>query len=326
MNKELLDYQKRVIEILRRDYFPESESWTVITQSVMKNNDTRLEGIVIMQPDKKVSPTFYVNGYYNDGFMPEATAQAICKDYMKAQSENIDVMEELIRNIKCYDKMQDKICFKLINTEMNKEFLKDVPHVRFNDELSLCFYIQLDPEATVTIHNQFIEIWNLEKSKVLEQLYAVANRNMTRLHPPVLDNMANVLGYISEADDIEELEMFKEMAESLFPMYVLTNDTKILGASTLAYSNGQMLEDCRQAIERRTNREVNSLIVIPSSIHEVIIMPADDVEDVLGLKEMILDVNRTQVQPHEILSNNVFGYSKKDGFIQLTFDSKEICR
>ena len=100
MNKELLDYQKRVIEILRRDYFPESESWTVITQSVMKNNDTRLEGIVIMQPDKKVSPTFYVNGYFNDGFMPEATAQAICKDYMKAQSENIDVMEELIRNIK----------------------------------------------------------------------------------------------------------------------------------------------------------------------------------------------------------------------------------
>lgn len=326
MNKELLDYQKKVIEILSCEYFPESEDWTVITQSVMKNNDTRLEGIVIMQPDKRVSPTFYVNGYFNDGFMPEATAQAICKEYMQQQNANIDVMEELVRNIRCYDKMKDKICFKLINTKMNKEFLKDVPHVRFNDELSLCFYIQLDPEATVTIHNQFIEIWNLEKSKVVEQLYAVANRNMTRLHPPVLDNMAHVLGYISEADDIEELEMFKEMAESLFPMYVLTNDTKILGASTLAYSNGQMLEDCRQAIERRTNREVNSLIVIPSSIHEVIIMPADDVEDVLGLKETILDVNRTQVQPHEILSNNVFGYSKKDGFIQLTFDNKEICR
>lgn len=326
MNKELLEYQKRVIEILRRDYFPESENWTVITQSVMKNNDTRLEGIVIMQPDKKVSPTFYVNGYYNDGFMPEATAQAICKDYMKAQSENIDVMEELIRNIKCYDKMQDKICFKLINTEMNKEFLKDVPHVRFNDELSLCFYIQLDPEATVTIHNQFIEIWNLEKSKALEQLYAVANRNMTRLHPPVLDNMANVLGYISEADEIEELEVFKEMAESLFPMYVLTNDTKVLGASTLAYSNGHILEDCRQAIERRTAQPVEKLVIIPSSIHEVIIMPADDVEDVLGLKEMILDVNRTQVEPHEILSNNVFGYSKENGLVQLTFDNREICR
>lgn len=326
MNKELLDYQKKVIEILSREYFPESENWTVITQSVMKNNDTRLEGIVIMQPDKRVSPTFYVNGYYDDGFMPEATAQAICKEYMKQQNANIDVMEELVRNIKCYDKMKDKICFKLINTEMNKEFLKDVPHVQFNDELSLCFYIQLDPEATVIIHNQFIEMWNLEESDVVEQLYTVANRNMMRIHPPVLDNMAHVLGHIPEADEIEELEVFKEMAESLFPMYVLTNNTKILGASVLAYSNGQILEDCRQAIERRTGREVSSLVVIPSSIHEVIIMPADDVEDVLGLKEMILDVNRTQVQPHEILSNNVFGYSKKDGFIQLTFDSKEICR
>jgi len=326
MNEELLKYQNRVIEILRRDYFPETENWSIIAQQVMKNNDTKLEGIVIMQPDKRVSPTFYVNRYYNDGFMPEATAQAICKEYMQQKGRNLNAMEVLVRNIKCYDKMQDKICYKLINTEMNKEFLKDVPHIRFNDDLSLCFYIQLDPEATVTINNQFINVWNLNEDNVLEELYIKANFNMMRLHPPVLDNMAHVLGYISDADDVAELEAFKGMEESNFPMYVLTNETKILGASTLAYNHGCILEDCRQAIEIRTGQHIKNLIVIPSSIHEVVIMPADDVEDVLELKETILDVNRTQVEPHEILSNNVFGYSKENGLVQLTFDNREICR
>ena len=326
MNEEIKKYQKRVMEILRRDYFPENESWSIFAQPVVKNNDTHLEGVVIKKTYESVSPTYYMNGYYADGYSEEATAQAIYDSYIKEQKAQLDAMGKLVSQIRDYEKVKDKICYKLVNTEMNKEFLKDTPHLRFNDELSLCFYIQIEQDATITIHNQFVNVWNLEKGKEVEELYKMANHNMMRIHPPVLDNMAYVLGYISEMDGIEELEGFKEMVESQFPMYVLTNNTKMFGASTIAYNNGQLLEDCRQAIEKRTGREVSSLVIIPSRVHEVIIMPADDVEDINEIREMIKQMNMLEVQPQERLSNNVFGYSKQDGFVQLTFDNREICR
>lgn len=314
------------MEILRRDYFPENESWSIFAQPVVKNNDTHLEGVVIKRTYESVSPTYYMNGYYIDGYTEEATAQAIYDSYIKEQKVQLDAMEKLVSQLSDYEKMKDKICFKLVNTDMNKEFLKDAPHLKFNDELSLCFYIQLRPDATITIHNKFINIWNLGKNDAEKQLYEVAQRNTMRIHPPVLDNMAYVLGYISDVDGIEELEGFKEMVESQFPIYVLTNETKVYGASTIAYNNGQLLEDCRQAIENRTGKDVPALVIIPSRIHEVMILPADDIDDINEIREMIKDMNLTEVQPEERLSNNVFGYSKQDGFVQLTFDNREISR
>ena len=326
MNDEIRKYQKRVIEILQRDYFPEKENWLIMEQPVMKNNSTRLDGVVIRKPYQRVSPTYYINGYYADGYTEEATAQAIYESYIKEQNVNIDAFEQVVNQISCYEKMKDKICYKLVNTEMNKDFLKDAPHIQFNDEFSLCFYIQIEPDATITIHNQFVNVWNLSKEKAVEELYYTAERNMMRIHPPVLDNMAYVLGYVAELEGIEELEGFKQMLESQFPLYVLTNEAKLFGASTIAYNNGQLLEACRQAIEKRTGQQVDSLVIVPSRVHEVMVMPAKDVEDLNELREMIRQMNVEEVKPDERLSNNIFGYSKEDGFVQLTFDNREISR
>ena len=87
MNDEIRKYQKRVIEILQRDYFPEKENWLIMEQPVMKNNSTRLDGVVIRKPYQRVSPTYYINGYYADGYTEEATAQAIYESYTKEQIE-----------------------------------------------------------------------------------------------------------------------------------------------------------------------------------------------------------------------------------------------
>ena len=84
----MMDYANKVKDILQRDYFDKNEGWIVQTINARKNNDVVLSGISIRKEQEKAVPTFYVDGYKQDGFSEEATAEAIYQNYMKCSKEN----------------------------------------------------------------------------------------------------------------------------------------------------------------------------------------------------------------------------------------------
>ena len=62
----------------------------------------------------------------------------------------------------------------------------------------------------------------------------------------------------------------------------------------------------------------SNLYIIPSSIHEVILLPDSGKEpDATALKEMIREVNSTQVAPEEILSDNLYYYDATDKRVKI---------
>ena len=84
-------------------------------------------------------------------------------------------------------------------------------------------------------------------------------------------------------------------------MYVLSNEKKQFGASAILYDN--VIKDFSESLN-------SDLYILPSSVHEVIMIPSILVDSVDKLNDMICEVNATQVPLMDILSNHSYYYSR----------------
>lgn len=124
-----------------------------------------------------------------------------------------------------------------------------------------------------------------------EQLIEDSMKNMESLYPADLMNMAVLL---------KELYIDPASLLSLdFPMYVLTNTERLNGAASLLYE-GQL--------EKLAKILGEEYYVLPSSIHEVIIVPKSKVVDKNDLSHMVNEINQEHLQREEVLSNHAYYY------------------
>ena len=84
-------------------------------------------------------------------------------------------------------------------------------------------------------------------------------------------------------------------------LYVLTNDTKSNGAAEILNDN----------VRQELADKIGDFYVLPSSVHETLIIPKSEDMDRMQLEQMVRDVNETQVIPEERLSNHVYEYDAK---------------
>lgn len=99
-----------------------------------------------------------------------------------------------------------------------------------------------------------------------------------------------------------------EFCDSGIPMYVITNRARTNGAGAILYP--ELLKDFATAIHK-------DLFILPSSVHECILLPVFGDENIDELKSMVKDINETQVAPEEVLSDSVYYYSMEKQCIEL---------
>lgn len=272
------------------------KSKKVIINPVVKNNGTVYDGLIIIDPILNISPTIYLNPYY-DKYLNGMSMEDIIEDIIETYYENKPAEDFDISLFKDWDKAKKRIVMKLINTKQNEELLEDVPSVPFYD-LSIVFCVAvcdfMNEFATILIHNQHLSLWDITQ----EELYEIAMENTPKLLPYLFKNMEDILVEAADVNFPKEMEM-----------YVLTNKTKINGAVAITYKG--LLEEIAEKLD-------DNFYIIPSSIHEVLIIPWKSVKEEYTLKdfaEMIEDVNETQLTDDEVLSNHVYFYNKADGII-----------
>ena len=132
----------------------------VMVHKVTKNNNLVLTGISIRSKEVNLAPTIYMDGYYNeykDGRpMAEILAEVERAYNIYKAEQDFDVS-----SITDFNLVQDKICYKLVNRDKNKELLADAPYLPFQD-LAVIFYVLVSEDrvgtGTVTIHNNLIWI------------------------------------------------------------------------------------------------------------------------------------------------------------------------
>lgn len=306
---EYKDFVEQVKEQIQ-DFLPEKfADATVSVHQVVKNNDCVLDGLTIRTEESNISPTVYLNPYFEqiqDGAEMDDVLGQIAATY---QAHYIDHDMD-VSAVTDFDNVKDKIVCKLINEEANRQFLEDKPYTKVED-LAVVYQILMDKNAegtaTITITDNLMERYGI----TLEDLHEQALLNMDVLQPYSFKGMSETIIEMMAGDiardngmDISEA---REMASQMIPdvpdtMFVLTNDTKVNGAAAI------LNDDTRQEIADK----VGDFYVLPSSVHETLIIPKDAGMELRDLEQMVQEVNQTQVAPQERLSDHVYEYDAKE--------------
>jgi hypothetical protein len=296
------------------DFLPEkfAEATVSITE-VTKNNDTVLDGLVIRNDNVNISPTIYLNQYYDDlanGRDMDDILSRIADIYLDSYVDNNIDMSQLLNA----ENIMDKITCKLVNEEANQHYLQDKPYTKI-DDLAAVYQIVLSKfdggTASITINDKLAEIYGMDS----DDLHRIAMDNMEALNPHVITSMNEIIVEmfakdIAENDGIDISEA-RNMARAMIPsdeledntMMVITNESRVDGAAVI------LNDDVRQEIAEVMGGDY---FVLPSSIHEVIVIPKLDGVDYRELEGMVQSINSGEVKPEERLSDHVYEYDSKN--------------
>lgn len=276
------------------------ENYRVKLNDVMKNNGVVLRGITLMQDDSNISPTIYLNPYYDAYENGDTTLGTVIDEVIDTYERNKINRSIDMKFFLNYETVKSRIIFKLINTEKNRELLRDVPYIPFHD-LSIVFQCLVSEErfgnASILIHNVHLQLWKVNA----RELYECALENTPLLQGYELADMNTVLEEMKALGGIDDEEI-EDMQQEV-PMYVLSNKSRINGASCILYKD--ILKDFAMVVDK-------DLYVLPASIHEVILLPSDGTQESEQLKEMVREINQSQVEKEEVLSDSVYYYRRSD--------------
>lgn len=283
------------------------DCYKVRLNDVRKNNGVVLRGLTVTQDDSNISPTIYLNHYYEEYINGRATLVNVVNDVMDTYHKNKVNQSVDMKYFLNYESVKHRIVYKLINTEKNKELLEDIPHMDFLD-LSIVFQCLVAQEdlgtASILIHNVHMKLWDVS----VETLYQAAKENTQRLQKYEIKSMADVLCEIMNSENPEEFdynECKSEFSDHV-PMYVLSNRSRVEGAACMLYPD--LIQDFANVIG-------SSFYIIPSSIHELLLLPTEHTDESKEIKKMIREINDTQVKTEEILSYSLYLYDKEEGKI-----------
>ena len=276
------------------------ENYRVKLNDVMKIYGVVLRGITLLKDDSNISPTIYLNPYYDAYENGDTTLGTVIDEVIDTYERNKINRSIDMKFFLNYETVRSRIIFKLINTEKNRELLRDVPYIPFHD-LSIVFQCLVSEErfgnASILIHNVHLQLWKVNA----RELYECALENTPLLQGYELADMNTVLEEMKALGGIDDEEI-EDMQQEV-PMYVLSNKSRINGASCILYKD--ILKDFAMVVDK-------DLYVLPSSIHEVILLPSDGTQESVQLKEMVREINQSQVEKEEVLSDSVYYYRRSD--------------
>ena len=292
-------FTKAVVEKIR-EYLPESfANASVELQTVVKNNDLKLTGLTIRSAESNICPTIYLEQFfekYQAGEDMNEVLETIADIRLRNElKETFDVGQ-----ITDFDRVRGKIVPRLIGKEWNRELLAIRPHKIIAD-LAVTYHILMGHDfsgiASAPITNALMESWGVD----VDTLHDLAIQNMPKLLPSTFQTMSSVLASMM-GEDAEELLSAMPPADEA--MFILSNEQKINGAAAL------LDKEIMKTVIERIGKE---FFVLPSSIHECIIVPATADMDVSTLVSMVREVNQSQVAPDERLSDSVYVYTEDGG-------------
>ncbi len=247
--------------------------------------------------------------------------------YQRGTSESllirkvVDIYEEsrindtapILNTLLEFDNAKDRLFIKLINEDKNRRLLKDIPH-RIVQDLAIVYLVYMDVStefsSTVTVTNTLLKTWDIDE----KTLYTQAVLNTPRLN---CTEMCPMQEFIKEhipaeqtpdtfAMDVTEYNFdnftMKIDSGDGMPLYIVTNKSKIFGAASLLLPH----------VMEKIGEFLGSFYVLPSSIHEVLIIPASSAMETSELIGMVRQINETELLPEEVLSDNIYLYDKDE--------------
>ena len=301
----MMSFEEFTEQILGRVERKAAGKFAVQIRYVRKNNDAVLTGIAAIMEGSNLEPCIYLNELYGEYQDEHARLKEIADEIYGLFAEHYE--DRIAFNADAFSDwgtVKTSIRAKLINAGQNKENLKNVPHRLFLD-LAVVYYAKADTfwkkdNGSIPINNHHMEIWEQEE----ENLYETAIANMCSDGGHCFESFENVIRQMGlECAGLEgKVEQQPDVG-----MYILTNRCKQFGAAEIL--NKSVMRSIADQIG-------DKFIVLPSSLHEVIVLK-DDKEEYERFANMVKEVNATQVREEERLSDHVYVYSRSEETLKI---------
>ena len=300
MTREYTRFTDYVRENIK-DYIAGITPESVDIIPVVKNNQVVMDALQITDTGRVHTPLIYLENFYEDyclGTEPETILERIAAVYEESIYTGDLIEPDALLD---FSRMRDRITLRLINAEKNSTLLESCPH-RLMEDLAVTYRILAGKNhggiSTVLISDSLLKSWGIDE----EMLHELACENSLCLFPPVVESLHSMMNdmfgavltlagmNIPDAPECPDNEI-----------YVLTNESRINGASVLCYS------DALQWFGKKINSD---FYVLPSSIHEVLLLSEKSGFCPEDLKTIVEKANKMVVLEEEILSDNVYFYSR----------------
>lgn len=288
---------KDIVVARIKDYLPASYQDAAISIApVLKNNNLRLDGLLIrrMLADgtntESVAPNIYLNQFYEE-YKDGRELEDILSYIARVRQSHEGPLDLDVAAITDWEQVKPKVLVKLINSAQNAEYLEGKPHKDIAD-LSAIYYIDLGTDSCGNM-----------TTVITDALLSQYGVSVEELHQTAVQNMGSKARFCSMFEVLSELmpdnSPVDELPQSDGQMYILTNQSKVNGASMIL---------CPQIMDEIGRQIGTSYFVLPSSINELILVKSENEFDVDALRTMVREVNSTQLAADEILSESVYLY------------------
>ena len=261
--------------------------------------DGMTDRLMVSVGESKMSMAFRLKEIYRDVENGESMDKATIK-IVNTIEENISVVKTKEDSVKSfvtdYDKVKDHTYLRLIPGD--SPVLKTTPHKMIED-MALVVNVHLDDfsdengKSVVVISKPLMDMYGIDET----QLFADAEKNSLANEPLVLTPLLDMIQHLISNEDLPDPE------EVGIVTYIATNKSGFQGAAVLAYPD---------FAEKAAKQMGGSFYMLPSSVHEFILIKDDGGQSAKALNKMVRNVNETVLEARDFLSDQCYHYDAKE--------------
>ena len=277
------DFCNTVMQIIEKLAADSGNEISCVIQPVIKRNDISRTALHIESESNKSYPVVYLEDYYE--MLQKSSVEEIAIQIYRTLGENLVVLSELeVQKLIERGSVEKFLTYRLINKEMNTDYLKDKVYRDFLD-LAVVYEIGCsvgDNCGAIIVTKKLAEIIGYTEN----ELYKIASANTPRKRPAKFMRLNEAIGIDNVERDFND------------PFIVLSNNEKVFGASVILYPG----------LDKVIYDLYGESLIIPSSVHELLIINSDICADQLAT--MVNEVNNTVVNREDILSYSIYKVSE----------------
>ena len=266
--------------------------------TTVESPDGMTDRLMVSVDDSKMSMAFRLKEIYQSVEDGEDIDHAVYK-MVNTIEDNISFVKEKEQDVKSfisdYEKVKDNTYLRLIPGD--SPILKSTPH-RMIEDMALVVNVHLDSfsdehgKSCVVVTKPLMEMYGIDEA----QLFADAEKNSLANEPMVFKPLLDMVKDLINSEEIPNPE------DVGIVTYIATNTSGFQGAAVAGYP-----DFCEKAAEAIGG----SFYMLPSSVHEFILIKDDGTPKAKDLNRMIKNVNETVLEPRDVLSAQCYHYDAK---------------
>ena len=292
------------------EYMPEEfKDCTVRIDEVNKNGDVRLHGLALTKGNSGASPLIYLEPYfemYEDGLAADFLLQNIADKYVGIVESvpNLDVPDMSFESIK------DDLRVRLVYNKTNRNYLADHVHCDAGCGYSLVVYVDLSDRmfdgAIINVRKDMLEKFDLDERAVIKAAMEGSVKNCPARLSYIEDSLMSMMngGEKENLLDLDKIDLSRGVL-------VLSTEDNFAGAATLFYPG------VKEKVAKLMDWDY---FILPSSVHEVLLVPADGRFSAKELAMMVRAVNSNEVSKEDQLGNRVLFYDRVNNELCVVWD------